>query len=82
MSMPYHRYDGEHDGFFCVLGMVANWGKVIPGNLGWRAEKAYPIKLFVPYEIAFTHALPLEETYGVEVEMRNWTSEPAVEVPF
>lgn len=30
-----------------VLGRVALWGKVVPGDKGWRAEYAYPLELFV-----------------------------------
>ncbi|MGD9696224.1 MAG: hypothetical protein AB7V42_11260 [Thermoleophilia bacterium] len=29
-----------------VLGLVALWGKVIESELGWRAERGYPLTLF------------------------------------
>lgn len=48
----YHMYTGEVDGFYCVVGRVANWGRYEPGSIGWRAEKCYPQELFVPYEVA------------------------------
>jgi hypothetical protein len=32
---------------FCVVGEVSLWGKVIPGSRGFRAEFAYPKRLFV-----------------------------------
>lgn len=48
----YHMYNGEHDGFYCVVGRVENWGRYEPGSIGWRAEKCYPQELFIPYEVA------------------------------
>jgi hypothetical protein len=71
MSQSYYHYDEERDGFFRVVGIVANWGKVIEGTLGWRAEKSYPVKLFVPYE-AWKLAKPLADTYGVSVVLDNF----------
>lgn len=34
-----------------VRGEVALWGKIVPGELGYRAEYAYPTKLEVPKQI-------------------------------
>jgi hypothetical protein len=70
MSMHYHPYDKD-SGTVIVLGRLANAGKVIPGTQGWRSQYAYPSQLWVPYE---TPELikPLQRTYGVSVEMRNW----------
>ncbi|HYQ10952.1 MAG TPA: hypothetical protein VEP92_07275 [Gaiellaceae bacterium] len=31
-----------------VVGRVALWGEVVESESGWRAERAYPIELFVP----------------------------------
>lgn len=64
MSMPYHRYDADRNGLFHVVGQVAMWGGYIEGTQGWRAEKAYPALLFVPYE-AWRLAPRLAETYGL-----------------
>lgn len=30
-----------------VVGLVKMWGKVVPGEWGWRAQFAYPSKLFI-----------------------------------
>jgi hypothetical protein len=54
-----------------VLGQVANWGKVIEGTQGWRAELAYPVKLWVPFE-AWKIAQALEAGYGVPVGLKNY----------
>lgn len=74
MTMRYHQYDLDetHGGaqIVMVLGRIANWGKVIEGSQGWRSQKAYPAKLWVPYEAAHL-AKPLQETYGVPVALKN-----------
>jgi len=70
MSMSYHWYDMEA-GEVMVLGQIANWGKVIEGTQGWRAAKAYPVQLWVPFE-AWTLAEPIEQAYGVPVGIRNF----------
>jgi hypothetical protein len=69
-SMTYHLYDAEAQGMFHVVGQVANWGKVIEGSQGWRAAKAYPAQLFVPYE-AWHLAPKLQEAYGGPVRLKN-----------
>jgi len=70
MGMSYHQYDAEAGGYFHVVGQVANWGKVVEGSQGWRAEKSYPVHLYVPYE-AWPLAKPLSENYGVPVSLKN-----------
>jgi hypothetical protein len=52
-----------------VLGQVALWGCVVECEQGWRAERAYPARLWVPdcpeaFEIAFGLG-----RYGVPVEV-------------
>jgi hypothetical protein len=69
-SMAYHRY---HD-VFHVVGRVANWGKVIEGSQGWRAQYAYPVELFVPFE-AWRLAKPLGSLYGVPVSLKDILTE-------
>jgi hypothetical protein len=69
MTMPYHRYDID-TGMVRVVGRVANWGGVVPGSHGWRAEWAYPVELYVPFE-AHRIADALEEAYGVPVKLQN-----------
>lgn len=70
MSMNYHLYDAEEKGYFHVVGQVANWGKVIEGTQGWRAQKSYPVKLFLPFEASHL-AKPLADSYGVPVSLKN-----------
>jgi hypothetical protein len=44
----------------------------VPGTLGWRAQKSYPVMLYVPFEFAATHARAISESYGVPIKMRNF----------
>lgn len=69
-QMSYHNYDAER-GSYAVLGQLANWGKVIEGTQGWRAQIAYPAVLYVPFEAARVLAKPLAESYGVPVKLLN-----------
>lgn len=78
MTMPYHHYDleeGRDKGYVIVLGKLANWGKVIEGSQGWRSEKAYPVKLWLPFE-AHHLIVPIRETYGVPVKLFNVLAAP------
>jgi len=70
-----------------VVGEVSLWGKVIPAELGFRAELAYPRRLWVVNEsVATLGGLPdaplaLADRYGIPVEPRDATwavSEEAV----
>jgi hypothetical protein len=70
-SMGYHSYNAQANGPVTIVGKVANWGKVIPGTQGWRAEYAYPETLYVPFEVARVIARPLANTYGVPVVLMN-----------
>jgi hypothetical protein len=70
-SMHYRYYDVEANGVFVIVGKVANWGKVIEGDLGWRAQKAYPLEFLVPFE-AWKFAKKLKEAYGVPVRLKNF----------
>jgi hypothetical protein len=57
-----------------AIGQVALWGTVVEAELGWRAEFAYPRRLYVPLR---RRSKPLEEfklaaglaAYGVSVEL-------------
>lgn len=53
-----------------AIGQVALAGKVIPGRQGWRAEKAWATKLYLP-TMHYKLAQPLADQYGVEVEFEN-----------
>jgi hypothetical protein len=68
--MGYQLYRADT---FVVIGSVALWGGVIPGEQGWRAQYAYPRKLLVPYEIPLV-AAALKEEYGVPVRLANTLS--------
>jgi hypothetical protein len=68
-DMGYHTYD-SNTGNVCVVGQLANWGKVIEGSQGWRAEKAYPVVIYVPFE-AHRLARPISDAYGVPVRLLN-----------
>jgi|SRR4051812_4007729 hypothetical protein len=70
MRMTYHQYDADRLGMFHVVGQVANWGKVIEGSQGWRAQKSYPVALYIPFE-AHDLAVRLGDTYGVPVKLKN-----------
>jgi hypothetical protein len=52
------------------LGEVHLWGQVVEATLGFRAAKAYPKRLYIPYE-SWTFAKPLRATYQVPVRLFN-----------
>lgn len=70
LSMSYHFYNSEY-GQWGVVGQVANWGRVVPGDQGWRSQFSYPVCLYVPFEAARILGPALQETYGVKVKMLN-----------
>jgi hypothetical protein len=70
LTMRYHFYTGR-GGSWGVVGRVANWGGVVPGDQGWRAQYSYPVVLYVPFEAARKLGPALSETYGVPVKMLN-----------
>jgi hypothetical protein len=57
-----------------VIGQVALWGRVIEGDGGWRAEHAYPVRIWVPLARTNGHEAPAMEVllglerYGVPLE--------------
>jgi hypothetical protein len=52
-----------------VLGRVALWGRVVECADGWRAERAYPLQLWIPDDpLAFEIAFELGR-YGAPVEL-------------
>lgn len=69
-SLGYEWGKIREDGRVCIMGEVANWGKVIEGTQGWRAQKAYPVRLYVPFEARHL-VRPLRESYGVPVLLRT-----------
>ena len=55
----------------CVLGQVKLWGRIVVTDRGWRAEYAYPDRLWlVSDEPDPDTCHELEESYGVCVETR------------
>lgn len=67
VGLGYGREDGRHPR---IVGQVAMAGKVIPGQQGWRAEKARVARLFVPFQ-NWKLVDALERLYGVEVLLDN-----------
>lgn len=59
---------------FTVAGEVLLWGKVICGELGYRAQYAYPRRLFVVLRSAERRAKAIEAlaAYGVPVEAMRY----------
>jgi hypothetical protein len=68
-EMGYHSYAQDSE-FTSVVGQLANWGRVIEGSQGWRAEFAYPAVMFIPFE-AWRLRKPLMRAYGVPVKLLN-----------
>jgi hypothetical protein len=62
--------DGLPPGGLFVIGTVSLWGDVLECERGWRAELAYPSRLFVPLGVpgAAEQAVGLRD-YGVAVEL-------------
>jgi hypothetical protein len=53
-----------------VIGQVALAGLVYPGDRGWRAARARPLRLLVPYE-HWDLVDPLSRAYRVPVGLTN-----------
>ena len=66
-DMSYNRYS---PGSARVIGEVAMSGKVIPGTQGYRAARARPLRVFVPYEM-WRLAQQLEARYSIPVVLDN-----------
>ncbi len=54
-----------------VLGEVSLWGTVVEHAGGYRAEFAYPKRLFLPPSWDPAAIVRIEETYGVPVEFKE-----------
>jgi hypothetical protein len=65
VDLGYNDSDG-----LVVIGEVALSGKVIPGDLGWRAQRARPLRLWLPYD-RWQLVRRLSEAYGVPVGLTN-----------
>ena len=53
-----------------ILGEVHLWGTIVPGRLGWRAQYAYPKRLYVPHD-KYQLVAPLRKRYQVPVHLIN-----------
>jgi hypothetical protein len=73
LGMRYPQYDPDL-GQYTVIGEVALWGGVVEGTQGWRAERAYPTVLYLPF-LGWKYAKRLNDTYGVPVRLKNWLGE-------
>jgi hypothetical protein len=71
----YNRFDGV------VIGECGLAGRIIPGTKAFRAEKARVLRLWLPFP-AWELAAPLEERYGVPVELTNVLEEQETERRF
>lgn len=72
-EMGYTKTEGMWSadaGELLVAGQVSLWGTIIPGQLGWRAQYAYPKKLLVPYN-KWKVAKELAETYNIPFKLYN-----------
>jgi hypothetical protein len=65
-----------NDEYTSVVGKLANWGKVIEGSQGWRAEYAYPVELYLPFD-AMRLGPALKKSYGVPVRLMNVLTDEA-----
>ena len=63
-ELGYGRYSDTR-----VLGAVALAGKVIPGTQGYKAERARPLRLWVPMDTKPKIVRALASTYEIEVEL-------------
>jgi hypothetical protein len=66
-----------------VIGRVSLWGRVLACPRGWRAQFAYPERIYVPMEAGeVSVSKPVEEValalgaYGVPVEIVSHRGEP------
>lgn len=62
-----------------ITGRVAFWGDFVEHALGWRAEFAYPLELWIP-EGYWEHAEALMSAYGAAVHTKEvlCVNEPAL----
>jgi hypothetical protein len=72
-DMGYTRSNGVFavsEDKITIAGQVNLWGGIIPGQLGWRAQFAYPRKLLVPYS-RWKIAKAIAAEYGVPYQLYN-----------
>src|SRR5215510_6271759 len=69
-DMQYNRWTPGDDPYPRVIGEVALSGKIIPGTQGYRALKARPTRIWVPYE-AWRMVEKIQKMYGIPVDLDN-----------
>lgn len=76
LEMSYHRgFDFDDPTDVLVIGTVAMQGKIIPGTQGWRAQRARPVSVEVPFS-RWRVVKPLAARYpGVQVKLANFLRE-------
>ena len=65
-----HHYNwGEsEEGKIWVLAEINLWGRIRPGRIGYRAQYAYPKRVFVPvHKVQLPLAVRIRERYGVPI---------------
>jgi hypothetical protein len=67
LRMGYNGYTDEETR---VIGQVGLVGKVIPGTQGFRASKARPVRLWVPFE-RWAYVDALSRDYRVPVDLSD-----------
>lgn len=67
----------SNEAYPAVIGEVALAGVVIPAVKGFRAERARPLRLFVPHQ-TWELVRPLAAAYSVPVELANTLEEVRV----
>ena len=65
-----HGLFSAPEGQVTIAGQVKLWGGIIPGQLGWRAQFAYPARLLVPYS-RWKIAKRIAAEYGVPFKLYN-----------
>lgn len=69
-----------------VLGQVSLWGKVVECQRGFRAARAYPLRIYVPVDSSLHRGLRWEElvagleVYGIPVEALPVRCSQAIQV--
>jgi hypothetical protein len=62
----------DDTGHAIAVGIVSLWGRVVETERGWRAQSAYPLRMWLPLSIA--HLAPgLARAYRVPTFIRNRT---------
>jgi len=75
LEMGYTKHGGLFSGKpddILIAGQVNLWGRIIPGQHGWRAQFAYPRKLLIPY-YHWKIAKAISAEYGVPYSLFNTT---------